>query len=342
MTQPQKPPDPDYNGTYHALFSHAAMVRSLLECFVPQDVVATLDFEQMERLNVSFVGPGLAERRGDDFWRIPLVDQDAPALYVCVLLEFQSTRNYWMSLRMLVYVGLLYQQLLEQGAFDAKSGLPPVLPLVLYNGEEPWTQPLALESLSRLPAQSTLWPWQPSMAFYLVDVGRQQAEDLQRMAGLVPRLFELEQCQSTQELDALVDDILEVLRELVPEHTRRALSEAFTTFIAEVLYKRGIEVEPDRVDDLREFKKMFARNVEKWTEQWKRDGLEQGLEQGQLDSVRLMVEQRLSRPLAAEELERLKAHLHTEGLEAVIKTALESSPEGVAGWLGGGEVTEGG
>ena len=41
------------------------------------------------------------------------------------------TRSYQ---RPLVYTGLLYQDLIRRGALDDAGRLPPVLPIVLYNG----------------------------------------------------------------------------------------------------------------------------------------------------------------------------------------------------------------
>jgi hypothetical protein len=49
-------------------------------------------------------------------------------------MEFQSQPDPWMAMRMLVYVGLLYQELIKSKHFTDRGKLPPVFPLVLYNG----------------------------------------------------------------------------------------------------------------------------------------------------------------------------------------------------------------
>ncbi len=46
-----------------------------------------------------------------------------------------------MALRVMVYVGLLYQDLVRAAAATAAGKLPPILPLVLYNGNGPWELP---------------------------------------------------------------------------------------------------------------------------------------------------------------------------------------------------------
>jgi hypothetical protein len=54
-------------------------------------------------------------------------------LYIYLLVEFQSQPDPWMAMRMLVYVGLFYQELIKGRHFTASGKLPPVFPLVLYN-----------------------------------------------------------------------------------------------------------------------------------------------------------------------------------------------------------------
>ncbi len=52
-----------------------------------------------------------------------------------LLLEFQSTVDRLMAVRLLTYVGLLYQDLAAAGEIPPGGPLPPVLPIVLYNGQ---------------------------------------------------------------------------------------------------------------------------------------------------------------------------------------------------------------
>ena len=63
-----------------------------------------------------------------------------------VLLEFQSVVDRSMALRILAYTALLYQDLMRAGG----GSLPPVFPVVLYNGRHPWT---AAEDVSDLLAR---------------------------------------------------------------------------------------------------------------------------------------------------------------------------------------------
>ncbi|HEY5603943.1 MAG TPA: Rpn family recombination-promoting nuclease/putative transposase, partial [Gammaproteobacteria bacterium] len=139
-----------HDSGYHLLFSHPELVEDLLRNFVPEDWVDQLDFSNMERVNAKFHAEGLDQRDGDVIYRIHYREGDGE-IYLYLLLEFQSSPDKWMALRTLVYVGLLYQQLIKEGQLDDNKQLPPVFPLVLYNGDQPWRPALDLQSLMALP-----------------------------------------------------------------------------------------------------------------------------------------------------------------------------------------------
>ena len=145
----------DHDGLYHRLFDHPGMVAALLREFVAGPWLDDLDLEGMERLNARFHAEKGERREGDMVWRIPR--HDGSDTYLVLLLEFQSTPNPWMALRVLVYASLLWQQLVDEKRLPPDGRLPPILPVVLYNGDRRWAAPLALHDLVGLPGNSPLW-----------------------------------------------------------------------------------------------------------------------------------------------------------------------------------------
>jgi hypothetical protein len=75
-------------------------------------------------------------------------------LYLYLLLEFQSTVDPYMAVRVLVYVGLLYQALIRAGQLSSSGKIPPVVPIVLYNGRRRWTAPRTVESVVETMSRS--------------------------------------------------------------------------------------------------------------------------------------------------------------------------------------------
>ena len=69
-----------------------------------------------------------------------------------------------MAIRNVIYVATLYDDLLKQKRLTADGKLPPVLPMVLYNGQKPWRAPLSIqEMIADVP--EGLQRYQPQMAY---------------------------------------------------------------------------------------------------------------------------------------------------------------------------------
>ena len=80
-----------------------------------------------------------------------------------------------MALRIHTYTGLLYQELVRNEAPGvADRRLPPVLPVVLYNGAGPWTAARRMSGLV-VPGGPWLAPYQPAQGYFLLDLRRMTA-----------------------------------------------------------------------------------------------------------------------------------------------------------------------
>ena len=116
---------PSHDNSYKLLFSHPEMVRDLLAGFVNEPWVAELDFASLEKVNGSYVADDLRDREDDIIWRVRFKDD---WLYLYLLLEFQSKVDKTMAVRVLTYLGLLYQDLIKQRQFTTRGLLPQFCP----------------------------------------------------------------------------------------------------------------------------------------------------------------------------------------------------------------------
>ena len=130
MKQPRTSTAPQrrlaHDSGYKLLYAHTAMVRDLLRGFVPGEWVQALDFATLERCSGSYVTDDLRDRADDLIWRVRWGED---WLYVYLLLEFQSTIDPWMAVRIQTYIGLLYQDLIRAEQLSVAGRLPPVLPI---------------------------------------------------------------------------------------------------------------------------------------------------------------------------------------------------------------------
>lgn len=175
----------DYDHSYKLLFSHKEMVADLLRGFVRENWVAELDFSTLEKLNASYVSDDLRERHDDLVWRVRFSGE---WLYVYLLLEFQSTVDPFMAVRIMGYTALLYQDLIRSDNLTRSRRLPPVLPLVLYNGDARWN---AVQDISALIEEvpGGLSRYCPRLEYLLIDEGTYSDTELESLKNLTASLF---------------------------------------------------------------------------------------------------------------------------------------------------------
>lgn len=273
----------EHDHAYKLFFSHREMVADLLRGFVTEDWVADLDLASLERVREIGVSADLRERDDDILWRVRLNRQGQPAwLYVYLLLEFQSTVDAFMAVRVMAYVALLWQDLIKARVVKPGEALPPVLPIVLYNGEAPWNAPVSLAELviTDLPVQ--LQHWQPQVRYLLLEERTFHAVDLAALRNLVAALFRLEQSRTPADIEQVVAALLQWLADPAQDNLRRA----FVTWLKRVLLPVRVPgAEIPNVNDLQELHAMLAERVKTWTVEWKEQGLREGRQQGRQEGL---------------------------------------------------------
>ena len=114
----------EHDNGYKRLFSHPEMVADLLRGFVREDWVRELDFSTLERVSGSYVTPELRSRESDVVWRARWGEGTAGSMSTCSSNSSRSVDPF-MALRVLVYVGLLYQDLVKHRQLTTAGKLPP-------------------------------------------------------------------------------------------------------------------------------------------------------------------------------------------------------------------------
>ncbi len=215
---------------YKRLFSHPELVADLIRGYVDRRVAKSFDLSTLERCNGSYVSPDLRERRNDVVWRMR---SSSGWTYVYLLLEFQSTVDRFMAVRLLGYIALLWQDLLAQQIVPADGLLPPVLPIVLYNGDRPWTAPRHLRELIA-PTPAVLTPLQPASSYHFLDESRVPTTAGMRLKNLASAIFTLEQTPGL----AGQRKVIAALRSWLKD--RPDLRETLGTWYAESLAPTGL------------------------------------------------------------------------------------------------------
>jgi hypothetical protein len=117
-------------------------------------------------------------------------------------------------------MGLLYQDLIRSGQLTASGQLPPVLPLVLYNGVRRWQAPEEVaELVATVPGR--LERYRPRLRYFLLDEGRFTEDDLAPLRNLAAALFRLENSRIPADIQRVLRALTDWLKAPEQRHLKK-------------------------------------------------------------------------------------------------------------------------
>ena len=168
----------DHDTHYKNIFKTPKLTRDLLRLLQHRlggrhPFLNRLRPHTLQRLPGDFVTPDHRQRFADLLWKVEIAedpvggaarvdfaddgvrqDEDAARpdgrtrwAWLAVMLEFQSTEDWMMAVRVQSYAALLWLDLHKRGELDRREPLPPILPVVIYNGADPWQASLSLDDM---------------------------------------------------------------------------------------------------------------------------------------------------------------------------------------------------
>lgn len=261
---------PSHDQAYKALFSHPQMVQDLLQGFVKEGWVKSLDFKSLEKVNSSYVSHDLRQRHGDVVWKVKFQKK---WLYIYILIEFQSTVDPFMAARILGYIALLYGDLIKSKKVRPGNKLPPVLPIVLYNGERRWNAPTELSGLVD-KAPGSLTRFVPRVEYLLIDEGAYADAKLAALKNVVAAVFRLENDISPRTIEEVAVSLVEWLK--TPEQA--LLRQEIAGFLNRVYFRGKPYAEKilAKAANPEEVRAMLSQQVEKMQKALIRKGILKG------------------------------------------------------------------
>lgn len=182
------------------MFKNKGIFRQLLENFVTQDWVRELDFSACETIDKSFIAENYKESISDIIHKIKLRQSD---LFIVILTEFKSTVERFTCLNMTHYVASFYKDYVASNQ-NVKM-LPPVFPILLYNGNAEWTAPTRLADL--IEGGELLGKYSLNFEYYRIAVNGYPKDYLLKIKNVVSLLFLAE---AHYDADLLEREFLEV------------------------------------------------------------------------------------------------------------------------------------
>lgn len=271
-----------HDSGYKTLLRNRTIFRQLIETFVDEPWVKDLDFSQAETVETSFVADDYKHTESDLIYRLNLHGRD---IYFYILLEFQSTIDPWMALRIANYVTNFYMSLVkarkEQKRESSKEKLPAVFPLMLYNGDEKWTAATSLAEL--IEDVPDLGEFGIKCKYLKIAENEFSKETLLKIRNIVSTLFLAE---AHYDIDLLIDEMLQVFR---TEEDRQAVNLLINWFRQLAVHGRIESNDFSKVEEVyrsvEETRSMLITAIAKEREEILQEGIVQGIEQGREEGI---------------------------------------------------------
>ena len=260
-------------------------MRSLLQSFVKLKWVESVDFDKITLEPVSFIDRNFSKKEADLIWKLPL--KNGKTAYLYLLLEFQSTVDSRMPLRLLSYIINFY----ERNYKTAKNEkLPVVFPLVLYNGKSPWNAAKRVEDMIDI-VDNSLREYVIRQKYYVIDIGRFSAAGLRKLHhNLLGAMFMMEKARTEKDLEKVFTEIVEIFH----KETDREMSTLFSDWLEAMFKRESIEVKEIKKQLEKEGgKPMILETIDEIMEMREKRGKQLGKKEAKLETAREMLREGL-------------------------------------------------
>ena len=197
------------------------------------------------------------------------------------MLEFQSSVDRHLALRLDAYAALARQDLLRREPLRPSRRLPEVLCVVVYTGRQRWTAPLSLGELTECGLEARM-PLQPELRYLVLDGESVGEQDSQRglRGNRASALIALQRCAKASDLPDRVATLFNLLRRPADAALRRDLQDVLGKMVANRF--DGADADIRLALKLMEEPMSLAMRFDEWEEEFRQEGREEGWAAGRV------------------------------------------------------------
>jgi len=266
---------------YKQLLSNKKTFLELIRTFVREDWVSDINENDLILVDKSYILQDFSEKEADIVYRLKTREGD---VIFYVLLELQSTVDYPMPFRLLLYQAEIWRDIYNNTPKDERERrdfrLPVIIPAVLYNGANIWTARLDFKEI--LAGYRKFEKHTLNFRYILFDVNRYSEEELYKTANLVSGIFVLDQTMDHRELTKRLRKLIDVLKRLTPEEFQQIM-----TWLKNVIKPKmpeHLQKEVDRIMDASNPMEVeiMIMNLEITLDEMQRQAEARGIDKGEM------------------------------------------------------------
>ena len=229
-----------------------------------------MNYDSLESMSGSTVSEALDQRHQDMVWRIKTKDS---WMFVIVALEFQKTVDWTMALRFREYSTLLLMQIARERGAGIKLQLPAVVPIVIYNGSEPWRAKSSVRELIAAP-DPKLYQYFEERSYELIDMSQQQQAEAVS-DNVMATLICLENAKSMEDMTSAAKGLIPLMKSA---HNKE-LNDVFLKWLkTEYMVERNLSSLSEIIKDIDDLEEVVVK-MERWVPLEFKQGYKEGYQE---------------------------------------------------------------
>jgi predicted transposase/invertase (TIGR01784 family) len=180
------------------IFEDKHIFLMLLQDYIKEPWVKELKEEHLILNDPLYTSITETKRQNDMVYTIRRDNQE---IFVYIILEHQSSVNHIMSFRILEYMVRLWRRYIDNNSDDSEKinfKLPPIYPIVFYDGEYNWTA--ASEFKDKISNSEIFEGYIPDFKYELINLNNISFEELQSHQDLLSALFIIDKIKRPADL----------------------------------------------------------------------------------------------------------------------------------------------
>lgn len=272
-----------YDLGYKRIFSKPKVMIEFIKHFVDENIGNQIS--ECELIDKDFITKRYKTFSSDLVYKVKISEKNRELLLL-ILFEFKRKQDKYEPLNILNYECLLYKKLLREKKIS--SPLPPILPIVIYNGKTAYTAPTNFYELVDSSLEA-IKKYIPNFCYICIDINKLSKENLIKLIihtrNISALLFRFDLVNEKK----LSDEIKELFTIIQGLFTNEEL-EDIADYITAQLLAKGVEFDDDFPTLIKEEPNMLAEKIQKALiiehNKGKKEGKLEGRIEGKLEGLR--------------------------------------------------------
>ena len=277
-----------HDKSYKDLFSNKEVFINMIEGFVKKIWGKHINKDNLVLVNKTYILSDYEELESDIVYKAKINDSE---IIFYILLEFQSSVDYSMPIRLFLYMAEIYREILkntEKNDVKKKNfRLPAIVPIVLYNGEYRWSAEKNFKDI--IESKELFGNNIIDFEYILLDINRYEKNELVNLGDITAAIFLLDQKVEVEEfvhraitIGRQFNKLKEEDKMLLKHWIRNSVSDELKNIIGENL---------ENIFDMseKEVEKMTAnisKTIKETLENTKLEGKIEGIREGKIEGIR--------------------------------------------------------